>query len=327
MSDFADRLFQVQTRMAVMGLDGLIVTSADPHLSEYPAEAWKFREYLSGFTGSAGILVFLADEAGLWTDSRYFVQAEKELKGTGIELYKMGQPDTPDYKQWIISRLNIGSVVGINGKTISVTDYRELLKKFKEADLRLDPKADLMDELWDSRPVIPEDEVYEHLPVHAGLSRRGKIEMVQDEMRKLDISHYVVSALDEIAWLLNLRGSDVAYNPVFHAYVVVTLDQVGLFIDTHKITGKISKALNADNVKIYLYNDFYDYLNEIPTLSTVFLDPDKTNSIVFTSLPSQAEKKERLSIITQFKSIKSEGEIKNLRVTMQHDGAAMVKFI
>ncbi|TAJ12030.1 aminopeptidase P family protein [Marinilabiliaceae bacterium JC017] len=323
----ADHIFKLRLRMATMGVDAYVVTSADPHLSEYPASHWKFREWLSGFTGSAGTVVILAEEAGLWTDSRYFLQAEEQLQDSGIKLFKSGEPGVPDYKEWISENLNAGSVVAIDGKTVSLAEQREMKEAFKKNDIRLDYKVFLQDEIWEGREAIPEDAIFE-LPVeYTGLSRKEKIEQVRAEMKKKHCTHYVVSALDEVAWLLNLRGQDVKYNPIFHSYLVISQNQVSLFIDPHKVTSSIGKQLANEDIKIFLYVDFYNFLKDMPPLAKVYLDPQKTNTIIYNTLPSQSEKAEGLSIITRLKAIKNDTEIANFKKAMKKDGVAMVKFL
>jgi len=323
----SDRLFKLRSTLASLAVDAYVITGADPHLSEYLAEHWKFREYMSGFTGSAGTIVITGEEAGLWTDSRYFLQAEQELKDSGIDLYRMGEPGTPDYKDWLISKLSPGSVTGVNGKTLSLDEYRNLSAKLKKADIRLDIKLFIEEDVWEGRMPVPEDEIFELSTDYAGLSRSEKTALVRKEMKKNEATHYVVGALDEIAWILNLRGSDVDFNPVFHAYLVISQNNVNLFVDPHKLTAAIGKQLAKENVKVFLYDDFYDYIKDIPTLSKVYIDPQRTNSIIYNFLPSQSTKVEKTGIITRLKGQKNETEVNNFRKVMVKDGIAMVKFL
>lgn len=323
----SDRLFKLRSKLATLAVDAYIITGADPHLSEYLADHWKFREWMSGFTGSAGTVVITGEEAGLWTDSRYFLQAENELKDSGIELYRMGEPETPDYKDWLISKLYAGAVVGVNGKTLSLNEFRTLGKQLNGADIRLDTKLFIEDDVWEGRTPVPDDEIFELSVEYAGLSRTEKVDLVRKEMKKHNATHYVVSALDEIAWLLNFRGQDISYNPVFHAYLVISQNNVNLFIDPHKITSTIGKQLSKEKIKVWLYDDFYDYIKDIPPLSSIYIDPQRTNSIIFNFLPSQAPKIEGAGIITQLKGQKNPVEIENFRKALQKDGVAMVKFL
>lgn len=322
-----DRLFKLRSHMATLGVDACIITSADPHLSEYPASHWKFREWISGFSGSAGTIVVTNEEAGLWTDSRYFLQAEQQLIDSGIDLFKQGEVNVPDYKEWLSEVLNPGAVVGVNGKTMTVNEYRQLAKSLKKADIRLDSKLFIEDDIWEGRPIIPDDGIFELGTEYCGLSRTEKISIIREKMKQDGATHYIVTTLDEVAWLLNFRGKDVKFNPVFHAYLVISQNQVNLFIDPHKLTSNIGRQLSKEDVKIFIYDDFYNFIKDIPPLSTVLIDPARTNSIVYSFIPQQSTKVEKISIITNLKAQKNRTEIENFRKAMVKDGVAMVKFL
>jgi Xaa-Pro aminopeptidase len=313
--------------MATLGVDAYIIPSADPHLSEYPAAHWKFREWISGFSGSAGTVVVTNEAAGLWTDSRYFLQAEQQLEDSGIDLFKMGETDVPDYKEWLSVHLNAGCVVGINGKTITVNEYRELAKKLKKVDIRLDGKLSLDDDVWEGRPPMPEEGIFELETKYCGLSRTDKIKLIRDKMKEKGATHYIIASLDEIAWALNFRGKDIPYNPLFHSYLIITENQVYLFIDPHKLTSAIGKQLAAEDIKVNLYDDFYEFLKDMLPDSIVLIDPNRANSTILSNLPSQSAKIEQSSIITNLKAQKNEVEITNFRQAMVKDGVAMVKFL
>ncbi|MBS2100521.1 aminopeptidase P family protein [Carboxylicivirga linearis] len=323
----ADNLFKLRNFMATIGVDAYVVTSSDPHLSEYLADHWKFRDWLSGFTGSAGTLVVTSEYAGLWTDSRYFLQAEQQLDDSGIDLFRMGEPDTPDFKEWLTVQLHPGCVVGINGKTITVNAYRELAKTLKKVDIRLDGKVFLEEDVWEGRPQIPDEGIFELKTEYCGLSRSEKIALIRKLMLEKGATHYIIASLDEIAWALNFRGKDIPYNPVFHSYLIITENQVNLFIDPHKLTSSIGKQLAQEDIKVYLYNDFYEFIKDMLQDSIILIDPDRTNSSIFSSLPSQSAKIEQASLITQLKARKNEVEIANIKKAMIKDGVAMVQFI
>ncbi len=323
----SDNLFNLRTQMAMLGLDAYIITSTDPHLSEYPTEHWKFREWMSGFTGSMGTLIVTHEEAGLWTDSRYYIQAEKELANSEIDLYKDGLISTPSLSTWLRQHLDQGQVVGTNGKMLTLKQFRNLKTELSNFDIRFDAKLNIEEEIWEQRPLMPEEEIFELGVTFAGLSRKDKISTVREKMKELDATHYIVPSLDEIAWLLNLRGADVDFNPVFYAYLIISQNNVNLFIDPHKITSGIGKALKDDNIKIFLYEDFYEYLSDMPALATVVLDPQRCNAKIYDRLPSQARKIEQLSIITELKSRKNPIEQANIKKAMLKDGIAMVRFL
>jgi Xaa-Pro aminopeptidase len=323
----AERVFLLRSKMLSLGIDAYIIPGSDPHMSEYTASHWKKREFISGFSGSAGTVVIMREEAGLWTDSRYYIQAEEELSGSGIELFKTGEIDTPEYADWLAERLNPGSTLAFEGEVFSVDDARKLSKKFKHYGISIDPHQTLLDDIWEGRPPIPENQIMIHDPKYAGLTRLEKIEKVRKKMRRYDASHYIVTALDEIAWTMNLRGNDVEYNPVFHAYLIISLDAVYLFIDTHKITATIGKELAKDDISIHLYSDIFTWIKEMPIESGILFDSSTTNAQIFSLIPKEVIKIEKDSIVRDLKGIKNNTEQDGFRRAMIKDGVAMVKFL
>ena len=323
----AEKVFLLRSKMLALGIDAFIIPGSDPHMSEYTAAHWKKREFISGFTGSAGTVVILAEEAGLWTDSRYYLQAEEELENSGIELFKAAEPETPDYAEWIAERLDPGCTIAFEGEVFSIDDARKLSKKYKHYGISIDPNQTLLDDIWEGRPPIPDNSIFVHETQYAGLSRNEKIENIREEMRNLDASHYIITALDEIAWTLNLRGNDVPYNPVFHAYLIISLDAVYLFIDTHKITASIGKELAKDDISIHLYTDIFKWVKDMPVESGLMFDPSTTNAKIFSLIPREVIKIEKNSIVRDLKGIKNSVEQEGFRKAMVKDGVAMVKFL
>jgi Xaa-Pro aminopeptidase len=323
-----ERLFALRSAMSAFGIDAYIVPSADPHLGEYVADHWKFREWLSSFNGSAGTLVVTDEVAALWTDSRYFLQAEQQLNGTGIELIKMGLPHSPSIEQWLVDQLLPGNTVGVDGRLFSIDEIRQFMREFKKNNLLFDTHKTLIDEVWDTRPAIPEEPLFEHSKKIAGFGRRQKLDIIRREMEAVQATHYITTALDEIAWALNLRGSDVMSNPVFHSYLVVDEEGAHLFVDPHKLKASIGKSLAEDDIKPSRYDDFYIHLKELFTPgSSVFFDPKRTNGAVLTALPSNIAKVEGPSIITNLKAVKNQAEISAIEKAMLKDGVAMVQFL
>jgi Xaa-Pro aminopeptidase len=323
----SERLLMLRGKMDIYGLHAVIIPSGDPHLSEYPAEHWKVREWMSGFSGSAGTMVVTSEEAGLWTDSRYYLQAEEQLDDNHIQLFRDGEQDVPDIATWLSEVLMPGNKVGVNGANLSLTKMRELSRQLRTSRLQLETNFSPAEEIWDTRPQIPDDTVFSHAPEWSGLKRGEKIRKVRKAMRSEGISHYITGTLDEIAWALNIRGVDIPYNTVFHSYMIITQDQIRLFINPHKLTAQIARELTTDDVKVYMYSDFYQHLEELPDDAQVLTDPARINSAIFAALPSKATKKESLSFITRIKALKTEAEISNIRKTMVMDGIAMVKFL
>lgn len=323
----SEHLFTIRSQMALLGIDAYVVLSSDQHMSEYIANHWKYRHYVSGFDGSAGTLVITHERAGLWTDSRYYLQAEQQLEDSEIELFRLGMPDVPEYRDWLATELEPTCVVGVDGRTMSLTEFNDFSSALRKNDIRIDSRINMMDEVWFDREPISENDVFELDTSVAGLSRTQKAKKVMEMMNDNDVTHYVVCALDEIAWMLNLRGSDVDYNPVFHAFMVVSQNHVNLFIDPHKVTATIGKKLEDDQIRVFHYNDFYKFVKEMPSHSQIYYDPQKTNVQAVNSIPPKAVKKEGQGFITQLKAIKNSVEIQGSHKAHLHDGVAMVNFL
>lgn len=322
-----ENLLKVREQMSLHGIDAYIVLSEDPHCSEYPANHWKFREYLSGFNGSAGTLVITRDHVGLWTDSRYYLQAEKQLRDTGIELFRQGTENVPDFISYLTYVLPSGSVVGVDGLTLSKKMYDEIVATFTNFGLKINFRISIIDELFACREPMPINEISEVPLSHAGISRRDKFDIVMDIMNKKNVTHYIINALDDVAWLLNMRGSDVDYNPVFYSYMIVSSDGENIFIDPHKLTSEISRHLDDDGIKVSLYEHFELNLSNIPSGSRVYYDPSMANVSSIYALPDNVVKIEGPSIISQLKSCKNNVEIDGMCSSQLRDGVAMVKFL
>lgn len=322
-----DKIATVRELMEQRNLDALVVMTEDPHGSEYPAKYWKFREFLTGFNGSAGTLVITAKHACLWTDSRYYIQATKQLRNTCIELFKYGLPNVPDYVTYLTDVLPSESTVGVDGFTISYEKCRNMKKKLAEFGIKIDYKVDIIDEIFAPREPLPNDEVIEVDPTIAGLTRMQKVEQLREIMRKNNVTHYIATALDDIAWISNLRGNDIEYNPVFYAYMIISLDDVNLYIDPHKLTSAVSHRLMEDGFKLSLYDHFEKNLGNIPANSRVFFDPSTANTRIIQAIHNYAHLVEGKSSIELMKSQKSPDEINHIYSSMIRDGVALVKFL
>lgn len=322
-----EKLQSLRARMLEEGIDACVVPYSDPHVSEYPAPHWKIRDWLSGFTGSAGLLVVGLDEAGLWTDSRYYLQAEEQLENTDIQLFKDGLPEVPSYTDWLCEILLPGSKVAFNGESMPLAQSRVLAKALKSQSIQIISNFDIAEEVWEGRPALPEDPVILHEDKWISAPRSEKLAMIRKEMRNKKVSHYLTGSLDDIAWALNLRGTDVAYNPVFHAFLMIEHDETKLFINPHKLTAQIAQKLAVDEISVSLYENIYQHLQGISQEKSIFFDPDRTTVGLFSAIPAKVTKVEGLSIITQLKAKKNEHEITNLKKTLVNDGVAMVEFI
>lgn len=321
-----ERLKNIRKLMQENEISAYIVPSFDAHKSEYVAEYWKCREFITGFTGSAGTAVILKEKAGLWTDGRYFIQAEKQLKNSTIELFKMGEPDTPDFKEWIFDNLEENSKIGFDGRTFSLNEIRELKNILDKKNIELIYDIDLIDKIWNDRPIIPNDHIMDHDIKFAGKSRTEKKKEVLAELKKRECDSLLLSSLDDIAWLLNLRGHDVNNNPVFYSYCFLNKDSTILFVDKEKISNELIEKLEYDGIKIDDYIKIFDFVKNLKS-KKIFIDPDKTSYLLYMSINKNIKLLEDINITTLMKSKKNEIEIKNLKKSHIRDGIYMVKFL
>lgn len=321
-----ERLAKLRSVMSANAIDAIIIPSTDPHQSEYPADHWKAREWVSGFTGSAGTLVVTAEEAGLWTDNRYFLQAANELSKTDIELYKLEVEGVPTIQEWLLERLMPGDAISVNGFTASVDLVRSLVKKFRPLGINVETKLSLVFDIWEQRPKIPETAIYEVSVDYAGYSRAEKIEMIRNHMRETGATHCIITALDEVAWALNLRGADAEFNPVFYSFLIVSWNNVSLYVNPHKITSTIGKKLSDDDIGIFLYDDILKWLNDIAEDAAIIIDPTKTNADIYANLPKDVKKIETITPVAVLKAQKNRFEVKGIKSAMLKDGVALVKY-
>lgn len=322
-----ERIRKLRELMQKRGIDAYIVPSFDAHQSEYVAEHWKSRQWISGFTGSAGTVVVTKDEAGLWTDGRYYIQAEKQLQRSGIKLFRMGQAGVPTYTEWIKQQLENGHTLGFDGRVIPLSLYKEMSKALKRKEIKFEARYDLIGELWSDRPPIPDSPIFVHDVKYAGKSRMEKLEAVRKEMEKLDADFYLIASLDDIAWLLNIRGNDVPNNPVVTSYAAVSKTESWLFIAGNKIPGSVKKELEADGIKVCSYEEVEKVVTALKKGTTLLVDPGKTNVWLNNSVPEGVEIIEAPNITTKLKAVKNDTEVQNLRNSHIKDGAALVKFL
>jgi len=326
MSLVASRLAALRRAMRHSKLDACVVPSADPHLSEYLPLRWEGRRWLSGFTGSAGTLVVTARFAGLWTDSRYWEQAQAQLADTGIHLMKQGEPGTPDPASWLASQLRAGQCVGVDGKVLGLTAFRTLSQALAPNGVRLEIETDLLDLIWTDRPRLPDAPIYEHLPPYACVTRAAKLADVRAAMAGHGADVHLVSTVDDIAWLFNLRGSDVEYNPVFLAHALIGLDHATLFVADGKVGQELRACLALDGVTIAPYEQVAEALGSLKTDQTLLIDPARVTCGVFHAMDPAVPRVEAINPSTLFKSRKTDAEIANVRETMAQDGAALCEF-
>lgn len=322
-----ERINKLREKMLEKGMEAYIVPSSDPHMSEYVAPRWESRKWLSGFTGSAGTLVVTREKSGLWTDGRYYIQAEKQLEGTGIQLFKAGMPGVPDYIEWLRQELPENSCVGICGEVFSVSKVKEMEKELSKKGISLNKEFDLVEEIWERRPPVPQQPVFVHDVAFAGRTAAQKLHMVRQEMAKKGVNYYLVCSLDDVAWLYNIRGSDIAYNPVAIAYALVSSSQAWLFIDKSKVPDDVARMLDENGVIVEDYENIYGHLAVLKEGDAILFDPATTNSRLYDAMAKGCKKVEDISIVARLKAVKNEVEIENLKKAHVRDGVAMVKFL
>lgn len=322
----ASRISQLRKLMEERSISAYIIPTTDPHLSEYPAACWKYREWISGFTGSAGTVVVTKDKAGLWTDSRYFLQAMAQLEGTGIELYRMMLPQTPSIAEFLISNLKPGDIVGLNGATHSLADAQQLGSELAAHGIELDTTVPLLDAIWVDRPTIPNGRLIEMPIEFSGKATPEKLSEINDILRIKGADCTILSALDEVAWAFNIRGTDVAYNPVVVAYAFISHDECVLFVNPEKLTPEILTRFTEDGIKTLPYNDIEKYLSKLPKSTKILLDKAHSNMAIANALPKGCTIIDSISPANSLKSIKNPTEIEGFRRAVLKDGIAMTRF-
>lgn len=304
-----------------------IIPSSDFHQSEYVGDYFKSREYISGFTGSAGTVVITKNEAGLWTDGRYFSQAEDELKGSGIELFKCGMPGVLEIDEFLEKVMPQNSTLAFDGRVISVSEGEKLSQKLNAKNIKIKYDNDLINIIWNERPSISNEKAFLLDIKYTGEDFKSKLNKVREAMKEKEATVHIISALDDIAWLFNIRGRDVKYNPVLISYAIVTLEDVYLFVDEEKLDDDIKLELSKCNTIIKPYLDIYEFVKQIDNKEVVLLDKAKTNFAIYNNIPSDVEKINSFNPCMLFKCIKNEVELDNIRKSHIKDGVAMTKFM
>ena len=320
-----ERLSELRKLMAEKNMDAYIVPTADPHQSEYVADCYQCRIWISGFTGSAGTVVITKDKALLWTDGRYFIQAAKEIKDSEFELMKMATPGYPTYPEWLSENLEKGNKIGFDGKVMSQKLTENLETILKDKDIEFINKFDLINDIWTDRPEVPKTKAFLHDIEYTGLTASEKLSQVRGEMEEIGADYFIIGGLDDIAWLFNIRGRDVKSNPVNISYALISKEEAFFCVDNEKLDEEIVKDLNSNGVTIKEYEDILNLVKNIDEDSTVVLDKSKINSWLFSGLNKQVKVIDTTDITTNLKAIKNEVEIENQRNAYIKDGVAMTK--
>ncbi|MFA5902908.1 MAG: aminopeptidase P family N-terminal domain-containing protein, partial [Desulfobacula sp.] len=313
--------------MKERSIDALIVPTDDPHKSEYVADHWQVRKWLTGFSGSAGTSVVTMNKAILWTDFRYYIQAEKQLKDSGFELFRMGDQGVPSFTKWLKDNLQPGNTVGIDASVFSTTQVKELKKEFDEKKIRIDTHSDIVSSLWADRPPMPESKAFSFPESYAGQNRGDKIRLLREKMAASGATHHLLSTLDDIAWTLNLRGQDVHTNPVNIAYALISPEKTGLFINKKKIDHDLEADLKQDDIEICGYEEIHDILADLKEKDSILIDPENVNFSLYGAIPAHCGIIEKPNPSILLKAIKNDTQISHMRKTAIKDGVAVVKFL
>lgn len=322
-----ENIKKLQDLMKQNDIDAYIISDVDPHQSEYVAEHFKSRSFISGFTGSAGTVVITKDKNGLWTDGRYHIQAEEQLKDSGIDLFKQGLEDTPTYIEWLKKNLDENSSVGFDGKVMAQSSAKSIINKFKNTGIKVIDKYDFIKEIWEDRQKQNFHEIYNHEEKYAGKSTKEKLKEVRERMKEKNANYYVLGSVDNTAWLFNIRGNDVSNNPVIYSYGLVSDDKAIVYLSKENLTDKTKEVLEKNGVEIKDYDEIANDLKNINEKSNIYLDESKINRYLYNALPKKSNKISGTSIVTSIKAIKNDVEIENLKKTHIRDSVAMVRFI
>lgn len=323
--DINRKLEELRKLMSSKSIDAYIVPTKDPHGSEYVAEHYKGRSFISGFTGSAGNVLITKDEAFLWTDGRYFIQAENEIKDSEYKLMRMGEKETPTMEKWLKDNLKTGESLGFDGKLFSQKEVENLQETLIDKNINFIDEYDLVGQVWEARPELSKDQAFSLDVKYAGITAKEKIKEIREVMKEKDADVFLISSLDDIAWIFNIRGKDVSFNPVLISYGVVTLENAYLFVDQDKIGEDMEGFLYENGIEIKDYEEITSFVKALKN-EKVLLDKKRINRWLYKSLNSNVKVIDDMDISTKLKAIKNKTEINNQKNAYIKDGVALVKF-
>ncbi|MCD8015795.1 MAG: aminopeptidase P family protein [Lachnospiraceae bacterium] len=327
MNTIQERIAALRGRMKEEGVDAYLVPTDDFHASEYVGDYFKCRKYITGFTGSAGTAVIMQDMAGLWTDGRYFIQAADQLAGSGVTLFKMGEPGVPTIQEFLEEKLGVGECLGFDGRTVSTKEAEELQEALAKKGASVNGGLDLVGDIWNDRPALSCEPVMELDVKWTGESRVSKIGKIRKAVQEKGADLFVLTSLDDIAWLLNIRGGDIHCCPVVLSYLVMSGEEILLFANEKAFPDMVKRALAADGVSFCPYNDIYEYVSNIPAGKTVLLDRNKVNSRLTELIPKDVTVLDQENPTLLPKAVKNPVEVENERIAHIKDGVALTKFI
>lgn len=324
---FRARLAALREKMSACGIDAYLIVTDDFHASEYVGDYFKCREFISGFTGSAGTLVVTADEAGLWTDGRYFLQARDQLEGTGIRLRKMGEKDVPTIPDYLKEVLPEGACLGYDGRTINGAYAAKLKTALEDKRIRFQGDQDLAGQMWENRPEFPAGPIWLLDEKYAGKSRKDKLSQLRECMKEAKAEYHLLASLDDIAWLYNFRGEDIAFTPAALSYTLVGADRALLYISPRAVPDEVRKALESDGIELRPYLQIYDDMGRLPEGSSLMLDEATVNVALLSAIPENVRKVIKPNPTRLAKAIKNPVEMDNIRKAHIKDGVAVTRLI
>lgn len=321
----AERVASLRSLMAEKGIDAYVVPTADFHQSEYVGEHFKARKFITGFSGSYGTAVITKDDGGLWTDGRYFFQAENELAGSGIRLMKMFVGDTPSITEYLADCIPEGGTVGFDGRVLSMGEGQEYEEALSAKNIHINYSDDLIDAIWEDRPELSKKPAFFLEEKYSGESTTSKLARVRQAMKDKGADSHIIASLDDVCWLLNVRGDDVDFFPLLLSYAIVTMDSVELYVDDSKLNDQIHEELKKNNVNIHPYNDIYEDIKSLDKDSVTMIDPMKMNYALYKNIPCGIVEAANPTIL--MKAMKNDVELENVKAAHIKDGIAITKFM
>jgi len=322
-----ERLLKLREQMKGKGIDIYIVPTADFHQTEYVGEYFKARKYMTNFSGSAGTAVITADEAKLWVDGRYFIQAAEQIAGTTVEMMKMAEPGVPTIEEYLKTTLKEGGVLGFDGRVVAMGDGLGYEKIVSDKNGKIIYDYDLIDAVWEDRPALSEEPAWILEQKYAGETTESKLTRIRESMKNSGATVHVLTSLDDICWILNMRGNDIEFFPIVLSYAIITMDEMHLYINEAKLSAEMKGCFAKDNVVLHPYNDVYEDVKKIAEGESVLVDPARLNYALYRNIPDGVKKVEERNPEVLFKAIKNPVEIENIRQAQIKDSVAHVKFM